>query len=172
MFLRIGFLSSVDSTSSIGIEKPSMENVFDCFNQAAALFPNLTDVEFLNECKGLEVVADSLLKQLFYNFIDNSLKHGQKVTLIRLYYTKEADGVKLFYEDNGVGVPNASKLRLFEAGFSTGKSTGLGLYLVKKMMDVYGWNITEEGEEGIGAKFVMTIPKLGKNGKENYQIVK
>jgi signal transduction histidine kinase len=48
-------------------------------------------------------------------------------------------------------------LKLFELGFSTGKSSGLGLYLVKKMMDVYGWTITEEGEPGKGVKFVITI---------------
>jgi PAS domain S-box-containing protein len=153
----------------IGVEKPSKENVFEIFNKAAIRIPNLTNVEILNECKGLEVVADSLLKQLFYNFIDNSLKHGQKVTQIRLHYTKE-DEVKLFYEDNGVGVPETNKSKLFEAGFTTGKSSGLGLYLVKKMMDVYGWTITEDGEPGTGAKFTITIPKLNKAGKENYQI--
>jgi PAS domain S-box-containing protein len=155
----------------IGVEKSSSENVFDCFNQAAALVMNSGSVKIVNECQGLEVLADSLIKQLFYNFIDNSLKHGEKVTQIRLHYAKDGDGVKLFYEDNGVGVPEANKARLFEAGFSTGGSTGLGLYLVKKMMDVYGWTITEEGEAGKGAKFVITISKLNKNGKENYQII-
>ena len=65
------------------------------------LFQNLGSVKVVNECQGLEVVADSLLKQLFYNFIDNSLKHGEKVTQIRLHYTKDDDGVKLVYEDNG-----------------------------------------------------------------------
>jgi signal transduction histidine kinase len=38
------------------------------------------------------------------------------------------------------------------------------------MIDVYGWAIIEEGEPGKGAKFTITIPKLNKNGKENYQI--
>ncbi len=142
----------------IGVEKPSRENVFYCFNQAVALMQNLSDVEVVNECKGLEVVADSLLKQLFYNFIDNSLKHGEKVTQIRLHYTREDDGVNLFYEDDGIGVPEANKSKLFETGFTTGKGCGLGLSLIKKMMDVYGWTITEEGEVGKGAKFVISMP--------------
>jgi PAS domain S-box-containing protein len=154
----------------IGSEKPSEENVFDCVNQAVALISNLGTVKVVNECQGLVVVADSLLKQLFYNFVDNSLKHGEKVTQIRLHYTKDDDGVKLFYEDNGVGVSKSNKPKLFDVGFTTGKGSGLGLYLVKKMMDVYGWTITEEGEPDKGAKFTITIPKLHKNGKENYQI--
>jgi len=156
----------------IGVEKLSKENVFECFNQAVALMSNLGSVKVANECQGLEVMADSLLKQLFYNFIDNSLKHGEKVTQIRLHYTEDGDGVKLFYVDNGVGVPEANKPKLFKVGFSTGKGSGLGLYLIKKMMDVYGWKIEENGESGKVAKFTITIPKLSKNGKENYQIAK
>jgi signal transduction histidine kinase len=155
----------------IGVEKASKENVFECFNQAALLMPNRGNVKIINECRGLVVMADSLLRQLFYNFIDNSLKHGQKVTQIRLYYTENDDRVKLFYEDNGIGVSEANKPKLFESGFTTGKGSGLGLYLIKKMMDFYGWTITETGEPGKGAKFTITIPKLNKNGKENYQIV-
>jgi signal transduction histidine kinase len=62
----------------IGVEEPSEVDVFQYFNQAVALFPNLDDVRVVNECHGLDVVADSLLEQLFYNFIDNSLKHGEK----------------------------------------------------------------------------------------------
>ena len=68
--------------------------------------------------------------------------------------------MKLFYEDNGVGVPEANKPKLFEGGFSTGKGSGLGLYLIKKMMDVYDWSIEENGVPGEGAKFTLTIPKL------------
>jgi hypothetical protein len=38
------------------------------------------------------------------------------------------------------------------------------------MIEVYGWTIQETGEPGKGARFTMTIPKVGHNGKENYQI--
>ena len=37
-------------------------------------------------------------------------------------------------------------------------------------MDIYGWEIEEDGEPGKGAKFTIMIPKLNRNGKENYQI--
>ena len=154
----------------IGVENPSEIDVAQCFNQAIALLPNLGTIKIVNDCQGLEVMADSLLKQLFYNFLDNSLKYGEKVTQIRLHFTKEGDGVKLFYEDNGVGISEANKPKLFHEGFTTGKSTGLGLFLIKKMVEVYGWTITEEGEPANGAKFVITIPILNKNGKENFQI--
>jgi signal transduction histidine kinase len=117
------------------------------------------------------VLADSFLRQLFYNFIDNTRKYGKKSTTIRVYFEKAfQDSLKLVYEDDGEGVSLENKPRLFKEGFSTGGSTGFGLFLTKKMVDVYGWEIEENGEPGMGAKFTLTIPKLNKNGKENYQI--
>jgi signal transduction histidine kinase len=154
----------------IGVEKSSEIDVIQCFNQAIALLPDLGTIKIINDCKGLEVMADSLLKRLFYNFLDNSLRYGEKVTQIQLHYTKEGDELKLFYEDNGVGIPEANKRKLFHEGFTTGKSTGLGLFLIKKMVEVYGWTINEDGEPNIGAKFTITIPKVNSNGKENFQI--
>jgi PAS domain S-box-containing protein len=153
----------------IGAEKPSEMNVYDCFNQAVLYYSNLGTVKVVNECQGLVVVADSLLMQLFYNFIDNSFKHGEKVTQIRLSCFKDYGKVKLFYEDDGVGISDANKPKLFEAGFTTGKGSGLGLSMIKKMIEVYGWTITEEGEPGKGAKFTLTIPKNSQKGKENFQ---
>ena len=144
----------------IGGETPSIMDVFECFSQAVALFPNLGSVKVVNECGGLIVMADSLLSQVFYNLIDNSLKYGEKVSQIRLHYSKDSETLKLFYEDNGVGVSEDNKSKIFNAGFTTGRSSGLGLSLIKKIIEFYGWTITEEGEAGKGAKFVISIPKL------------
>ncbi len=125
----------------------------------------------MNECHGLTLLADSFLRQLFFNLIDNTRKYGKKATTIRVYFERmDQDSLKLVYEDDGVGVSSENKLRLFSEGFSTGGSTGFGLFLTRKMMDVYGWQIQENGIPGEGAKFTITIPKLNKNGKENYQI--
>jgi signal transduction histidine kinase len=86
-------------------------------------------------------------------------------------YEKTASGdLQLIYEDNGVGVPSENKAQLFKQGFSTGGSTGFGLFLSKKMIEVYGWTLTEEGKPGEGARFVITLPKTDKNGQINYQI--
>jgi len=116
-------------------------------------------------------LADSFLTQLFYNFIDNTRKYGRKTRTIRVHYEKaDPNSLTLIYEDDGEGVPFENKNRLFKQGYSTGGSTGLGLFLIKKMMDVYGWKIEENGEPGKGAKFVITIPKFDLEGKENFRI--
>ncbi len=142
----------------IGSEELTYVNVEEKLKEAAALFSGPIP-KIINECHGLTVRADSFLRQLFYNFIDNSRKYGKKTTTIRVYFEEtDQDYLKLIYEDDGVGVPLESKPSLFKEGFSTGGSTGFGLFLIKKMMDVYGWTITEEGEPGEGAKFIMRLP--------------
>ena len=113
-------------------------------------------------------MADSLLRLFCYNLIDNSLKHGEKVSHIRFYSEKikkhEGDveekdeyGLKLVYEDNGIGIPMAKKEKIFKEGY--GKGTGYGLYLLRKMCEVYDWTIRETGKQGKGARFIISIPK-------------
>jgi signal transduction histidine kinase len=154
----------------LGAEELTYIDVEAKLNEARTLFSGSLP-KIINECHGLTVLADSFLRQLFYNFIDNTRKYGQKTTTIRVYYERAGqDSLKLVYEDDGVGISAENKLNLFREGFSTGGSTGFGLFLTKKMMDVYGWKIEENGDPSKGAKFTMTIPKVNQNEKENYQI--
>ncbi len=142
----------------IGMGELTYIDVEEKLNEAIALFPG-SILKMINECRGLTVLADSSLMQLFYNLVDNTIKHGKKATTIRVHYEKvDQAHLKLVYEDDGVGVPLEDKPKLFTEGFSTSDSTGFGLFLTKKMIQVYGWTITEEGEPGKGAKFVITIP--------------
>jgi signal transduction histidine kinase len=151
----------------VGLEDLSYVDVEKSVNEAAILL-GLEGVELVNECKGLTVLADSLLRQLFYNMIDNTLWHGKMVTQIRVYHEEGTDHLKLVYEDNGVGVPEDEKELIFKEGY--GKSTGYGLYLIRNICKAYGWTIKETGEPGKGAQFTMTIPKQTKDGKTSYKI--
>jgi signal transduction histidine kinase len=154
----------------LGVEELKYVDAEKTINEAAALSSGL-NFKVVNDCHGLSLLADSFLMQLFHNFVDNTRKYGEKTTAIRVYYEKAESGeLRLIYEDDGVGISAENKLKLFTEGFSTGGSTGFGLFLIKKMMEVYGWQIQEAGEPGKGAKITITIPKLNKNGKENYQI--
>jgi signal transduction histidine kinase len=65
---------------------------------------------------------------MFYNFIDNTRKYGAKATTVKVYCVQEeseSGGLRLIYEDNGVGILDENKSKLFKEGFSTGGSTGL-----------------------------------------------
>ena len=121
---------------------------------------NLKSIEVINGTYSLSVIADALLSKVFYNLLDNSLKHGKKVTRIRLSHKIEKVSLKLIYEDNGVGVAETDKSKIFSDGFSTGNGSGLGLKLIKRIIEYYGWKITEAGESNKGAKFIITIPNF------------
>lgn len=141
----------------IGSEKLTRISVEESFNQAVNLV-NKPGLRIFNKCKGLNVIADSMLSQLFYNLIDNSIKHGKTVTEIELSFNSEPSTIKLYYKDNGVGISDDIRSLIFSEGFTTGGS-GLGLKLVKKMIESYGWTIEENGILNQGARFQITIPK-------------
>jgi signal transduction histidine kinase len=161
--------SFAETYEMLGVEELAYIDVEKTVEEAVSLFSDLKGVEVMNDCRGLTVLADSLLRQVFYNLIDNSLKYGEKAKKIRVYYEEtDKSQLKVVYEDDGVGIPDGEKLKLFSEGY--GKGTGYGLYLIKKICDEYGWAIRETGEQGEGAQFTITIPMMNKNGKENYQL--
>ncbi len=152
----------------LGVEELSLIEVKNAVYQAMELFSEPLKFKVINECNGLNLLADSFLSQMFYNLMDNTRKYGEKATTVRIRYENADDGsTKLIYEDDGVGISAENKMHLFKEGFTTGGSTGFGLFLIKKMMEVYGWTIEENGELGKGVKFQITIPNLNSNLKSN-----
>ena len=101
--------------------------------------------------------ADPLLEKAVYNLIENSLRHGERVTQIKVRFSLQ-DGYNgmLTFEDNGVGIPNVHKHKIFERDF--GKNTGLGLFLIREILSLTGMSIYECGQPGQGARFDIMIP--------------
>jgi signal transduction histidine kinase len=160
----VRILDFAKTFESLGNEKLALTDVGAAFDQAVSLFTDLRDVKIINDCQGFSVLADSIITTVFHNLIDNSMKYGEKLTRIKVYTLRNSDGSRsIIYEDDGVGIDGETKKHLFEKGF--GKGTGLGLYLIKKAIDVYGWNIEEAGAKLQGVRFVMTIPKTIEKGK-------
>jgi signal transduction histidine kinase len=108
--------------------------------------------------EGLEIFADPLLEKVFENLIDNSRRHGGRVRHISFATLQYAlDYIALVYEDDGVGVHEEDKERIFEKGF--GKNTGLGLFLTREILSITGLTIKESGIYGKGARFEILVPK-------------
>jgi signal transduction histidine kinase len=146
-------------------------NVQKLFGEAISLFPDMNGAKAAANCEGLRVLGDSLLRQVFYNLIDDSRKYGKKLTQIKLTFRKNTDeSIDLVYEDDGVGISTEARPKLFHEGFTTGNGTGYGLYLVKRIIEAYGWTIEETGEFEKGARFRINIPKKGRNLDENYRL--
>ncbi|WP_456328807.1 ATP-binding protein [Archaeoglobus sp.] len=66
--------------------------------------------------------------------------------------------VELRVKDYGAGIPEDVRDRIFEEGFSTSGSTGLGLFIIKKLVERYGGKLTCENDTD-GAVFIVELPK-------------
>ena len=100
--------------------------------------------------------ADALLEKAFACLVENTLRFGEKATVIRVFVKEGADEPVLVVEDDGVGINADDKVKIFERGF--GKNTGWGLFLVREILAVTGITITETGTPGTGARFELKIP--------------
>jgi PAS domain S-box-containing protein len=154
----------------LGVEKLTFVDLGKVVDKVAGSFLDLKGTRVVNDCHGIAVLADSLLERLFYNLIDNSLKYGEKLNQIRVSHEESEDGLRLFYEDDGIGISEDTRPKIFNEGFTTGKGSGYGLYLIRRMMEVYGWAITETGTYGKGAQFTISIPKARPDGRQNYKL--
>ncbi len=115
------------------------------------------EIAFVADLNRFEIYADPLVEKVFFNLLDNSIRHGQTVTSIRVFDTMDSEKLVLVWEDNGVGVAANEKKRIFDRGY--GKNTGLGLYLVREILTITGITIHETGEPGKGARFEITVPE-------------
>jgi signal transduction histidine kinase len=117
---------------------------------------HLGPVKLQVDLDSLEAYADPMLEKIYENFIDNALRHGDHVTRIRFSYQQSAEGITIVYEDDGIGIPDEEKEKIFEKGF--GKNTGFGLFLTREILGITGLSIRERGTFNRGARFEITVP--------------
>ena len=112
------------------------------------------------------VYSDSKWLEFILNqIIVNAIKYrNNKDPKVKVYVSDVKNGIKLIVEDNGIGIPTDELERVFEKGFtgSTGrlnsKSTGIGLYLCRKLCDKLGLLIDIESEINRYTKVSITFP--------------
>jgi signal transduction histidine kinase len=98
-----------------------------------------------------------MLKKVFFDLLDNTLRHGERVSEIRVSFRETTDNLIIVWEDNGVGIREEEKDQIFDRGF--GKNTGFGLFLVREILSLTDISILENGIPGEGARFEMTVQK-------------
>lgn len=101
-----------------------------------------------------------ILHQLVANSIQYQREDNRK---IRIYSEKLSEGLALIIEDNGIGICASDRNRVFEKGFTgsnrtKSKSTGIGLYLCKKLCDKLGISINVDSKEGEFTKVTVAFP--------------
>lgn len=97
---------------------------------------------------------ESRLKQLLENLIRNAIEHNDDPVTITVGVDSED---VLYIEDDGTGISETDRDRIFESGYSTSREgTGFGLMIVEEIVNAHGWIIAVTGGDDRGARFEIT----------------
>ena len=140
----------------IGVEVPVWHDLRSVIQEQAGQL-DLAEITLQLPDTGIQIFTDPLIGKVFYNLIENSLRHGGRLKRIGFLVRETEDGAFITYQDDGIGISAADKTKLFTRGF--GKHTGLGLFLSREILAITGITITENGEPGKGVRFEISVPK-------------
>ncbi|MDK2975080.1 MAG: hypothetical protein PWP08_1451 [Methanofollis sp.] len=139
----------------LGMEEPGWQNIEEIV--ANALRHLKTEGANVVVSTGtLEVYADPMLWKAISSLFDNTVRHAGTFTEITVTFRSEGEEGCLTIGDNGAGIPDALKERIFARGY--GSHAGFGLDLVREILEITGLSIREVGEAGKGACFEIRLP--------------
>lgn len=153
-------LNSVKFTGDyqkVGVKSPQWQDVRSLVDSAAEeKVPG--NLRVRNEIPaGTEIYADPLIGKVFSNLMENSVKYGEKVTMLRFSLEKTAAGSTIVCEDDGIGIPDGRKETIFT--YEHGMTMGLGLFLAREILAITGITLYETGTSGSGARFEIRCPE-------------
>lgn len=150
-------LDFMKTYEEIGVVAPQWQDIRSVGERIRARLPH-EGVNLTLPAAGTGVYADPLLEKVFENLLDNSLRHGERVKQITISTRPDREGgLVLVYEDDGVGIRNEDKERVFVKGF--GKNTGLGMFLSREILAITDLTIVETGVFGEGVRFEIHVPE-------------
>ncbi len=145
----------------------------DCIHTAIKnsryfLIKNHFDIKIENADE--EVYSDSeWLTYILDQLISNAIKYASDEPEIHIWCEKQQECVRLYFEDNGEGICDTDMPRIFERGYTGSnhhngryKSTGMGLYMVKLMIDKLGHEIDVKSEFHHYTRFCITFKSNAK----------
>jgi signal transduction histidine kinase len=127
--------------------------------------------EKIDEVPPVRVDREAMARSLL-NLVNNALKYSQDRKYVGVNLYRDNGAVKLEVVDHGIGIPNEEQQKIFEKFYRVGdplvhntKGSGLGLSLVRHIVQAHGGDVLVDSTPGSGSKFTITLPvQVGKNG--------
>lgn len=143
---------------------PERINLSDYITEFIALNFRSERIQFEGEFNVWVMVDKNMvLPSIISNLIENALKYSQDKVIISLLSDKSI--VKLCVADNGIGIPDSEKDRIFNKFYRVGseetrntKGTGLGLFIVKYIADICNYKIEVLNNSPNGSRFIVHLP--------------
>jgi two-component system nitrogen regulation sensor histidine kinase NtrY len=165
---QIESLSSIASEFSAFAKMPDTRieqiNIFDMLNQAVTIFKQMDNVQITyQQAENIFTInadRDQLLR-CFNNLLKNAIEatpHDRKC-IIDINYLVTSKNILLTIKDNGNGIPEEMREKIFEPNFTTKSSgTGLGLAFIKNSIENANGKIWFETTMGVGTTFYLSLP--------------
>jgi len=134
--------------------------------EEAQLLLQRRQIEVQRPREAVMVDGDALrLEQVFHNLVQNSVKYSAAGTPVRVTLSQQAGTVCVAVSDRGIGIPAAALPRLFERYYraanvaeSSARGMGIGLSVVKEIVELHGGRVLVESTEGTGSTFTVCLP--------------
>lgn len=159
------------------IEAKQLKLSFRYFNLNDLLQKAIEDLKILAQQKEIQIefYRDEKMEELVWadkerlyqacqNLVENAIRHNPAGTIVKVYYKKLNSSVRIFVEDNGLGIPEEDLPRIFERFYRVNKErsresggTGLGLSIVKHIVEAHGSKIHVESKMNQGTKFYFDL---------------
>lgn len=140
----------------IGTEPPRWLRLSDLVKKVAVTL-DLNGLAVIGPNIEVWIKADPMLEKVVYNLIENAVRHGRGATKLVISIKEGERGTVVAFQDDGPGIEDVDRARLFEPGY--GKHTGFGLFMSREILRMTGLDIMENGRNGCGARFEILVPK-------------
>lgn len=167
---QIESLSSIASEFSAFAKMPDTHlepiNIFEILTQAIIIFKQIDNVKILYQEPETPFIINADRNQLlrcFNNLLKNAIEafHGDRYGIIDINYLITSKNILLTVKDNGMGIPEELREKIFEPNFTTKSSgTGLGLAFVKNSIENAGGKIWFETITGVSTTFYISLPAV------------
>jgi K+-sensing histidine kinase KdpD len=148
-------------------EKINLNELLEnCIKDFSIRFPGRLESALSNQ----EVLIEGdafLLQMAFNNLIDNAIKYSPKETTVSVKMFTSEKNCNLHFTDEGIGISDADKMKVFQKYYRTGsdatkkaKGTGLGLYLVDRIIKSHKGKISIKDNDPKGATFIVSLNKI------------
>lgn len=123
-----------------------------------------SEIKTSGQIPHIEVMGSDMLESVFRNLLSNAIQHNDKeIPEVMVSVSQTESDAIIEIADNGPGIPDRHKEVMFEEGNSglDSNGTGLGLYLVKKIIGRNDGRVEVVDNDPEGSVFIVKLPKLG-----------
>lgn len=160
-------LADIENIPSSRLSNCNLADLADrCRTMLLEVFPD-THCSIIERKQEVHLIADmDLLELAFFNLIENAAKYSKRPAQIQILIDETLDEVLVEVSDQGIGIPQADQEHIFDRFYTVDKAhsqkmggSGLGLSIVKTIIEKHFGTISLKSELGKGTTFTIRMPK-------------